>query len=60
MAEYCGFLHNCFIKGRDDDEGPLFIQTADGLFCRLDGYAIIPREEYEALLQTKEKDGCLG
>lgn len=54
---YRGFLHNCFIKPREEDEGPLFEQTDDGLFCRLDGYAIIPREEYEGLLAMKEKDG---
>ncbi len=40
-------------------EGPLFyVHPEVGVFAKLDGYAIIPREEYEALLRlTRQEQG---
>lgn len=43
-------LTNCYIVGRDGDDGPLFFSSIEhGIQCRLDRYAIIPLEEYNAL-----------
>lgn len=44
------YVANCYIKVRDDQEGPLF--DPDGR-ARLDRYAIIPIEEYEKLTGEK-------
>lgn len=45
-----GFVVNCLIKVRDDQEGPIFDPSEDGyLIAMLDSYAIIPIEEYHRL-----------
>jgi hypothetical protein len=47
-----GYLHNCIIKRRSDEEAPCLFDTAShpGLItAHLIGYAIIPREEYDEL-----------
>ena len=44
-----GYIHNCTIKRKDSDEGPLFEIVNDHVIARLDGYAIIPMEEYRRL-----------
>lgn len=46
------FVRNCFIKKREEDSY-LFYSTAVGIFARLNGYAIIPTEEYEKLSGIK-------
>lgn len=61
----CGvesYLKNCFVKFRDGDAGPLFVSVPMpgvdgeiwGLAVRLDGYAVVPKEEYEVLLKAHE------
>lgn len=56
------YVRRSMIKARPG-EGPLFsIHPGIGVFAKLDGYAIIPREEYEALLrltrQGQERPDC--
>jgi len=46
-----GFLKNCFIKARGDDTLFVADPNSDDFRCRLDGYAIIPKEEYESLIR---------
>ena len=41
-------IKNCIIKARPNENFRI-----DGPKSELDGYAIIPREEYEALLEVK-------
>lgn len=43
-------LIDCLLVVRDDVPGPMFIGTADGIFANLEGYAVIPRAEYEDLV----------
>jgi len=43
------FVKNCLISTVGRDAETLFIKTSQGVFARLDGYAVIPREEYERL-----------
>lgn len=48
-----GFLRNCIIVPRKDETAEtLFLLDTenDTVHCYLDGYAIIPRDEYEALV----------
>lgn len=41
------YVHNCLIKARGGQCGALFRQNQDGtLTTRLNGYAVIPLEEY--------------
>ena len=46
-------LRNCIIRPREDETDPLFTKSLDGsrpaTLAHLDGYAVIPVEEYEAL-----------
>lgn len=46
-----GRLTNCFVKAREDQKGPMFKGHADNVsvIANLDGYAIVPKEEYFAL-----------
>jgi hypothetical protein len=39
------YIKNCYISPRPGDT--LFISTKDGIIATLDGYAIIPMEDYE-------------
>ena len=48
-----GYLKNCYIQGRDDD-GWLFHADRDTVTARLDGYAIIPMEQYDRLIRISE------
>lgn len=43
------YIHNCVIAPRADRKEPLFWQSDETISCRLNGYAIIPIEEYERL-----------
>ena len=47
------YLRNCLIQCKPDadDEGAMFIGQDGLVLARLDGYAIIPRDEYESLVQ---------
>ncbi len=48
------FVKNCLMIRRSDQNGHMFFgPSPDKLFARLDGYAIIPIEEYYALLPGK-------
>lgn len=48
------FVRNChFIRVREED-GALFDQQPNGQFlARLDGYTILPNEDFQALLSGK-------
>ena len=48
------YITNCYFKGRSDQKGCLF-SYKDGEIHRvhLDGYAIVPIEEYEKLIGYK-------
>ena len=44
------YVHNCLIVPRADNKNDfLFMQTDNTVSCCLNGYAIIPIEEYERL-----------
>ncbi len=48
------FVRNCWIIPRDEyDE--VIVAGDDGIHCRMDGYAIIPLEEYSNYLKYIEK-----
>ena len=45
-------LVNCEIHARDDGHGPLFTLTPqDTVECNLDGYVILPKERYHAMVE---------
>lgn len=46
------FVRNCFIKSRGE---VLFTSTDDLVAASLQGYAVIPIEEYTALLSPQEE-----
>ncbi len=53
MSDEHGYVRNCFIRLPEGEYPPLFGQTADGhVVTRLDGMAIIPRDEYERLVRA--------
>lgn len=43
------FFHNNFVKRRESDNNTIIHNGKDSVTCRLNGYAIIPFEEYVAL-----------
>jgi hypothetical protein len=52
------YLRNCLIKRREDDTVSLFEFTPEGrILVRLDGYAIVPKEEYEGLASLAHISG---
>ncbi len=56
-------LEKCYIFAREKDADPgLFCSTSQGILCNLDGYAIIPREDFEGLYEKamgkKFDSGC--
>lgn len=57
--EQDSFLRNCAIGGREED-GPLFVKDGDRMCCRLDGYAVLPIEQYEELKASAEKQEHYG
>jgi hypothetical protein len=48
------YLVDCLIKAREGERGPMFHQEVDRVVARLHGYAIVPREEYEALVTSRQ------
>ena len=48
-APVSGYVWNCYTKSREGD-GPLFVAHDDTVTARLDGYAVIPMEEHNALV----------
>lgn len=50
-----GYVINCYIEPKEG-EGPLFddMPGKDQITARLDGYAIIPMEDYERLKKVEE------
>ncbi len=41
------FIHNCIVKSREKEEDALFTFIENGkVILKLDGYAIIPKEEF--------------
>lgn len=54
------YKRNCYIVERKaDHDVPLFHVQADGkTYCRLDGYAIVPKEIYFALREALRKIGA--
>lgn len=53
------YVRNCLIHPRRDGAGAeaMFTLSAEhGVQCQLDGYAIVPRDEYERLKQLAGED----
>jgi len=51
ILEHGGKLDNCTIVRRDGDRGPLFASLFEhGIMANLDGYAVIPVEDYDKML----------
>jgi hypothetical protein len=46
------YIKNCFIKAKETDrrKNPLFYFKDGEIYARLDGYAIIPKDEYYKLV----------
>ena len=43
------YVRNCYVKMRSDQEGAMFSDSGDGeVLVALDGYAIVPIEDYRA------------
>lgn len=56
VARSKSYVQGCTIATRPGDTGPLFAFDSSGVTgVWLDGYAIIPVEEYEALIDTASK-----
>lgn len=51
--EQDSFLRNSVIGAREGED-PLFVRDGDRVFCRLDGYAVIPIEQYEEIKTRAE------
>lgn len=51
--EVSGYIKNCFLIPTESQEGPMFEVALDRVIPYLDGYAIIPLEEYEILKGRK-------
>ncbi len=53
------FIKNCTIQPKDNEFNTMFETYYNGIYheliVKLDGYAIIPIEEYEKLLKLKEE-----
>lgn len=56
------YVKNSFIVSRSNVDEPIFMNTDQGVFASLDGYAVVPLEEYEkhidnvrALLARREE-----
>ena len=49
-----GYVRNCILKPRLDQEGAMFDTNKAAIIPRLSGYAIIPIEEYKALINESE------
>jgi hypothetical protein len=47
-------LMNCLICPKSTETDTLFYQDGPVIRCHLDGYAIVPREEYERLVGHDE------
>ena len=48
------YLKNCFVMATKDQEGEMFTIHEDGaIIARLDGYAIIPIEQYRRLVEEE-------
>ena len=50
-----GYVHNCYLVMRDGERSPygeqhMFVQDEKGIKATLNGYAIIPVEQYEELI----------
>lgn len=50
-----GYVTNCLIETKKDQEGPCFHVDGDTVNAYLDGYAIIPMEKYEDLKKLEQK-----
>jgi hypothetical protein len=52
------FLVECYIKVRAnqliDNEQPLFSNRDEGIFAKLYRYAVVPREEYDAIIESRD------
>lgn len=51
------FVMNCFItaKPEDDELNGMFIAQDGVVVARLDGYAIVPREDYEEMVEILDE-----
>jgi len=51
------YVKNCIIKLRIDEKATALFSSdkdASKIITKLDGYAIVPREEYESLIRLQE------
>lgn len=49
-----GFVKNCLLIPRQDTDEPMFVVDEEGNIApTLDGYTILPNDQYEALKETK-------
>lgn len=45
------YVRNCYLSMRPSDKGPLFASNDEhGIQCCLDGYVVIPIEQYHTLI----------
>lgn len=51
--EVNGYIKNCLLIPKESQEGPMMEVTSDRVIPYLDGYAIVPLAEYEALKEKK-------
>ena len=47
------YLVDCFLKPREQNDTLFYIKNGE-ILARLQGYAIVPREEYEQLKRLKK------
>ena len=53
------YFHNSYLHPRDGTKGPIIDSSSGDVLCRLNGYAIIPIEEYYSLREEKIPEGTL-
>lgn len=49
------YIKNCFVMGRDDQ---IIGEDEHGLWIRMDGYVVIPIEEYAAIMRDDMLPPC--
>lgn len=50
-----GHVRNCYVQGRHGEDGPLFIADRNTVTAHLDGYAVIPMEQYDRFILITEE-----
>lgn len=52
VVRWPSFLRNCTVTKRSTDEGPLFYSNDKEITVALDGYAIVPKEDLQAMARV--------